>query len=356
MKKIRKYNKEYLINYALKKHLKELKRNEKRRRLKYGTISQKVKKRRAKKFIKDTNSVVHENCLAPDNFSLLHNTEEVIKYFLDAKKTLHNNIPVFFDLSSVKEMGPETLLYLCATVNDKIYTAETALKGNAPSNGELKQLFVRAGFFNFVVPESNQQKYTEDIYGEIIHKITRKKVEAELAGKVCESAIEHTFGKNPQKNMSVLPILIECMSNTREHANYGKGYDIYNWWLLAYKDPSSKITRFCILDIGVGIFGSLERKYNDKTLSGKLLRTFQPNKNMDTLKKIFEGEQISVTKRKERGRGLNHIHNLVKNDINIKNFTLISNDVIAIIDKEKVSINKLENNFYGTLFYWELIP
>ena len=334
----------------------ELKRSKKRRHIKYGAIPSRVKLNRSKKFIKNTNSIKHEEFKAPSDFSLLNNTEEVLMNFEKAKKALQNNVPVFFDISDIENIGPETLICLCALVNDKQYTSGTALKGNSPLNTSLKQMFIDAGFYNFVISKSSQRKYSKDEHGEIIHRVTREKVEAELVGGICKSAIWYTFDTGKVENLSIFPILIECMANTRNHASGGVVHEVYNWWLLAYKEPITKISKFCILDLGVGIFSSLEKKFTDNTMPSRVKRYFVPNNNADTLKRIFKGEKRTRTQKPERGLGLNRIYSLVLEDTNIKNFTMLSNDVIAIIRDKNSTVVKLSRSFPGTLYYWELIP
>ncbi len=69
---------------------------------------------------------------------------------------------------------------------------------------------------------------------------------------------------------------------------------MYNWWLLSYKEPETKITKFCFLDLGIGIFDSLEKKYNENALSALFKSLINPTDNSATLKKIFSGEYYLV--------------------------------------------------------------
>lgn len=350
--------KRFAIRQSKRKFLHEQERKIIRKKIKYNNLPAYFKKKRNTNFLKNTQSVKHQTIKITETFSLLTNTDKTINHFNSIKDNLIKNIPVYLDISEVSIMGPETLTYLCAFINEPTITHRTALKGNIPINNELKEMFNRSGFFSHVHPYNSQNNVSNDIHGELIHQITRKQVESELAAEVIKSAIKHTFNSDDITNQKVYPILIECMANTLNHAHYGQKEKIYNWWLLAYKEQETRVTKFCFLDLGVGIFGSLEQKFKENKLA-ELINWFVPSKNKTTLTKIFQrGERITSTVHLSgRGQGLNYIYRLVKEDRSIKNFTLISNDILARIGYNKPDeILKLHENFDGTMYYWELIP
>lgn len=357
MKKISFEKKQYYIKYAKKKHKHELKRKEIRKKLRYEKLGGRIKQKRAKRFIENPQAIKHETYQAPAVFSLIENPTTVISYFEKAEKTLAKNIPVEFDLSQILQMGPETLTYLCALIKEDSFHNNTPIRGNIPDNPLLREMFEKAGFYDNVVSSFSSEGDNRDIHDKLIHKITREKVESTLAGDVCRTAMKHTFNTDDFTKQNFYKILIECMANTFNHASYGKEDKVYNWWLLAYKESSTKITKFCFLDLGIGIFGSLERKYKKKKLE-EWLSWFIPNKNKETLSKIFQGEKkTSTVNLAGRGLGINNIYRLVKIDKTIKNFTLLSNDIMAKIGYNTPDdIKKIKSNFEGTMYYWELIP
>ncbi len=357
MKKIQPFKKAFIVRSAFKKHKHDLRRKDKKHLERLEKLPLLIKERRKLKFISNYQTSKHELCIAPETFSLRDDPMRVIGYFEKAREALKQDIPVFLDLSQVKQMGPETLTYLCALIKEEEFNNKTVLQGNIPINATLEQMFIRSGFYKFVLPRGNINNIENDVSGELIHRITRQKVEPELAGEVCRSSMKHTFNSDDFTKQSFYPILIECMGNTHNHANYGRRDEIYNWWLLAYKEPITQITKFCFLDLGVGIFGSLEKKYIDNKLTG-WLRWFTPENNIATLQKIFKGEKkTTATELPGRGLGLNNIFNLVKKDKTIHNFTLLSNDILATFGyNTSVNIQKIDGNFMGTLYYWELRP
>lgn len=344
------------INLGLKKARHNRERKLIRKKIRHNNLSLKIRDSRSRKFIKSPKSSVHNEYNAPEVFSLLDDPEVVIDYFEEARKSLQEGIPVKYNLENIKRMGPETLIYLCALVNEDTYTQRTALQGNTPNDPELKKMFAKAKFYNFVKSPFTSKKYEEDIFDGMIHKVTRRKVESELAGEVVKSAIMHTFGIDEVKSQPSFQILIECMSNSWNHASLDRSIEEYNWWLLAYKESESKITKFCFLDLGIGIFDSLDAKFDANAL-GAFIRFFVPKNHKDTLNKIIGGDKQTSTMLPERGRGINNIFRLASSNPTISNFTMLSNDVFARVGYNiPAEITYLSSAFGGTIYYWELIP
>lgn len=358
MKKLSTDEKEYLLICSVRKHRHEFKRKQKRRRLKKARTFSNVIKKRNTKFVKNYKSSKHKELVAPSVFSLLKDPGAVVNFFMEAKDSFARKIPVFFDLSQVTEMGPETLTYLTALVTNKNFTGEIACRGNAPASDSLRKMFRKAGFYDFLKPDREIPKeLSADINNKLIHRETHEKVESDLAGEVCLSAMQHTFKSSDFTKQNFFPILIECMANTHNHA--GGGEQIYNWWLLAYKEPNTRITKFCFLDLGVGIFGSLKKKYGEGKLPEKLVNVFKPgHSNKTILRQIFGGSKKTVTEGLQgRGQGIEHIYKKVHGDETIQNFTMMSNNVIARLGYNTSDIIKtLGTEFGGTMYYWELVP
>ena len=357
MRKLSEKQKQYLIRYAHKKHLHEIKRELIRKKKRLVKIQPKKIERRNKKFINNPKKVDHHESVAPPMFSLLNDSDFVVSFFEDANKFLHNRTPVFFDLKQVTTMGPETFTYFIARIKENDFSGMTPFMGNVPRDQKIREMFAKAGFNRYVSSKNGFREIDSDSLGSLIHMNTRNEVEPELAGKVCASAMKHTFDTDDFSNQKFYKILIECMANTRNHSNYGEPYDVYDWWLLAYKESNTKVTKFCFLDLGVGIFDSLAKKYTDNKLKWWLKEIFVPLNNQETLRRIFKGERQSSTKLPGRGYGLNNIYNLVKENETIANFTMLTNDIMAKIGYNTTDvIKKNKTNFRGTMYYWELTP
>ncbi len=325
--------------------------------MRYENLSKQVNRARVKKFVDHPQKSDHENCVAPTTFSLLNDPLIVINFFQHAKNLLRNKTPVIFDLKDVVVMGPETITYLCAFINDDSCTSNTPLQGFSPKDAKIREVFARSGFFDFVKSQNKDYNPDQEYVDKLIHRITKEQVESELAGKIVESAVHHTFGEVDPMRQKSYTMLIECMSNSWNHASPDKNIKIYNWWLLAYKEPETKITKFCFLDLGIGIFDSLEEKYKRNLLSAFFKSVINLTDNRATLVKIFSGVNRSSTKLEERGNGLYNIYKWVKSDQQIKHFTMLSNDVIAKIGYNMPdTVESLGAMFNGTMYYWELVP
>ena len=350
----------FIHRQAIRIHKHEIKRRRKRKHTRISSIPKKAKRKTKEKrnrdFIIDRDSSDHKVFTAPKVFSLRTNPIEVIDYFSEAREALQNGYPCYFDLSHIIEMGPETLTFSCAVFSDENFQQGNAIQGNVPKDKQLKKMFHEAGFYNFVHPK-RRVNYSHDLTG-TIHRFKRKQVEPETAGEICKSAMQHTYSETDPKNQKFYRILIECMANTHNHSAYGESKPSYYWWLLGYKEPQTKVTKFCFLDLGVGVFGSLEQKYKDGQLAEYIKKVFKPNRNKETLREIFAGERKTSTFNQEgRGQGLNYIYKLAKSDKHIRNFTLLSNNIMAKIAHRKTDrIEVLKSDFRGTMYYWEIVP
>jgi hypothetical protein len=363
MKRLSHKKKNYLIKHALNSHIHDLIRKEKKNRLRSDNLYFKIRRRRSEKFVRDPKSVKHEVYKADSIFSLKENPSEVINFLNQVEKTLDKSIPVKFDLSEIVSMGPETLTYFCALIKDEKFNHGTAIIGDSPKDPELKQMILRSGFYDTVSSYITSESPHKDSNNVLINSVSEQKVKSELAAKVSQSAILHTFNTdNPDKELirirnSIVIILIECMANTKNHANFDDPNEVYNWWIFAYKEPETQITKFCFLDIGVGIFESLEKKNTKGLLPDFIKNRFIPNQSDKTLSKIFNKERKSSTGQKGRGLGLFTIYDHVKKNKFIRGFTLLSNDIIAKIEYNKPDDIKIsETELNGTIYFWDLIP
>ncbi len=353
-------NNKFLIRQQLRIQKHEISRKlirKKNRRLKQIAN---LRKNRRESFLKNpaqAKKIIHK---FPRDFSLLDDPSKVIKFFSNAKKDIIRGFPVAFDLSDIENMGSETIAFALALFNEPKFLLDMPIRGNIPSKKQLKDMFESIGFWDHVQADdlrAPSPSPNEDNLNKLLHQVKKTKVEPVLATAEVQSAIKYTLNDTSVsltfKNLRV--ILIECMGNTHNHANFGEKEE-YNWWILAYKEPITKITKFCFLDLGVGIFGSLKAKHQ-KNMLERLFRMFVEGDNVETIKKIFQGERTTSSDKLGRGLGLRNIYLRVKSEKHINNFTIISNNVIAKIGYNiQDNIELLDCDFEGTLFYWEFTP
>lgn len=281
-----------------------------------------------------------QNIPAPEEFSFVENTEKTLEYFKIARKYLNKGYPINFDISQIKNLTTDAIALQIARIKDEKFHFNNTIYGNAPNEPKLKELFLQSGFYKYV-----QTKGPRHLGGsKLIHKITDNKVEPLIAKEACINGLLHTFG-NDDIFDPLYDILIEVMQNTNNHAGETRGK--YNWWLHVYNDPDTMTSKYTFLDLGIGIFDSLPVQ----TFKRKLGEIVGLKSNADLVKPLFAGEIKSRTGKPERGKGIPQVYQSSK-DKAFKSFYLISNDIK--VDMKTMNIEKLNNNFSGTLFYWEL--
>ena len=304
------------------------------RRLRRALISSeiKVRKQRGKRPIK---------LEAPANFSLLENTDEVLNFFKIARDYLMKGKSVFFDIENIGHITPESIALLSASVNDVNFVSYGNVGGNIPKFPDVKKKLSESGFFDHVKLNGAKPKKINSM---LLHIKSAKRVQETTARDLCIFGINHVF-TNFFKFQPLYEIFIECMQNTTNHAGLNTR-SLYDWWVFAYNDTISNTTHFTFLDLGVGIFQSLPMK-NYK----KIARFAGISRNVDLVDDLFAGKIKSRTMEPDRGKGIPQIKYLAEGT-NFLKFVLISNDVYT--DLKSGNSHSLNQNFKGTLFYWEL--
>lgn len=288
---------------------------------------------------------------APNLFSFINNTNEVLKYFNEARKIFKDRKNINFDISEVSELTPDTIAILVASIKDPKFIKTGSCQGNAPLNKDLNKIFTESGF-NEHISHSNGFKKSKK--GNLLHKEVDRKVAEKTAKNACILGMDHVYNTkkiNPVTypiSSSLYEILIECMSNTHNHANLSKQGEC-RWWLYVYNNPKTKSTCYSFVDLGVGIFGS-----HYTHLYKKILKIAGLKKNIDLVDDLLEGKINSrIEKDRElRGKGIPQIVKHSKNSF-YRSFYIITNNVkINLTNGER---EQLDEDFYGTFLHWELI-
>ena len=285
----------------------------------------------------------YTNHPAPLNFSFVRNTNEVLKYFVEAEKLFKKKYKLNLNIDDIDVLTPDAISLLVASINDKNFHHNSGYKGDAPKKPELKKIFKESGFYNFV--HSRGFNGTGD--GNLLHKEKHIKVMPVIAQKAALIGIRHTF-ENEEPYEPLYNILIECMSNTNNHASL-KTNENCIWWLYVYNDPVSKTTSYSFLDLGVGIFDSVVvQGYLKQLLKGTFVY-----RNINIVDELLSGKiQSRVDEDNEiRGKGIPQIVEYSKKST-FKEFYIITNDVK--INLKTTEREQLDYNFGGTLLYWEI--
>jgi hypothetical protein len=278
---------------------------------------------------------------APDDFSLINNTELTIEYFNNAHNELKKKNRILFDISHIKTLTTDAIAVQIAKIKDSKFHLNNGIIGNEPKDETLKKLFVQSGFYDYVNTRGPKPTNDKKL---LIHEITNNRVEPDIAKAACLLGLKHTF-QNEEIFEPLYDILIEVMQNTNNHAGETRG--VYDWWLHVYNHPDSFKTSYTFLDLGVGIFESLPVQ----SFKRDFLELLGLKSNLDLVPKLFAGDIKSRTARPERGKGIPQVFECSQNKT-FETFILISNDVYADLKTQNYKL--IKSPFNGTLFYWEI--
>src|SRR5260370_4592516 len=96
--------------------------------------------------------------IAPENFSFINNTEVLIRFFNDMGKLFKKGRDVFMDFSGINQLTPDALSVLVSKIKDDDFNNGMGCFGNEPEEKELKEQFVRSGFYSVVVSQKKSRE------------------------------------------------------------------------------------------------------------------------------------------------------------------------------------------------------
>ena len=344
---MKKYQKKEKYKKYNKRHSKKLfKRKQEYKKWKQGIFKKRNKKNRTGYFTVDI----------PGEFTLLSNTSVVLKKINEIRELLKNNKKTFINLKKVNKIDNGSITVLLSIMTE-YKLKHIDFNGNFPTNDNARILLLASGFFEHlsrkVVNDKLFNESSKYVYGKKNQIVTKpgKEVYPDFAKEICES-VSKTLKHKEVTSKGLYKILIELMHNTNNHANISdEGKEL--WWLTVHHDKTKSKVSFIFLDLGVGIFKSLQNKKLDSKwgLISKIVKDRQDSNN-NILEKILKGEiHKTVTELPNRGKGLNGIYEVNKRK-QIKNLYIITNDVFANIDKSEYKI--IDCKFDGTFVYWEI--
>jgi hypothetical protein len=275
----------------------------------------------------------------PDGFSIINNPEETIPFlreFIHVAKRSNLNL----NLGRVTHITIDAIAALIAAIEG---LGETRIvRGNQPQDDATRGILIQSGFFQHV---RSQHVLPAPKQGKISHEES-KKVEPLIARDLIHVGTEAVYGSS-QRCQAAYRTLIECMSNTHNHAagKYTTLGSRETWYSTVYGDVQKNRVCYAFLDTGVGIFrsvriGALRKAY----------RFLKITNDCDILRDILAGRVESSTGLRYRGKGLPSIYKLSQKG-NIKSLIIVANDVYANASTGEFKV--LTSQFPGTLLYWE---
>lgn len=288
------------------------------------------------------------NIIPNKNFSFIENVEEFVKTINILQNCLQNKQKVNIRLSKIDTMTPDAIVVLLSIL-DLFNKQSVYFTSDTPSNSPVRNMFESSGL-------------AEHLYGQIrkfakkgrnsIMNLTNNNVDSAKVRELIGEASETIWGEK-KECVGAYRVLIECMTNTIEHADIERKGK-HNWWISVFHKEEDKTVSFSILDYGMGIFKNMKTRKGEVEYNS-FFKRFKSviNTNADTLELILNGElkNSSMGQRKNRGNGLPSIKKAL--DLNqISEAIIISNDAFA--DLKQGNYKKLKNYFKGTFVYFEL--
>lgn len=350
MKKL--YQSERWKEYSLRASQKQLRRDQRKKLKRKKRIRQKARKendfgvRPAAYLTKKRHGRIE--IPAPSNFSLITNTDETIAFFTEIDDCINHHRNIFFDLSGVKEITSDAILYLLSRIDYKrTHFHGFQLSGNEPTDECCKQIFQTSGFYNYVYAVHPSLKKADP---NVFSIKSDRLADGSKAKEVCEFT-RKCLGLSDTKDIYVN--IIECMGNTKNHAY--KLTDIYKkWWLMASYHPELNKLRYTFVDNGDGIPATIRKKWHERVqqLTSVLLGDSVGRlKDSILIESALKGEfRRTQTGLPHRGKGLPKMYKTAKNK-KLDNLIIISKR--GYVNCSTDTMEELRGRFHGTLLSWE---
>lgn len=317
-------------------------------------VSQQERKIRFSQERTDTFQGKSKRLVAPSNFSLLENTEEVISFINEVDTCYSKGRNLFIVMTDVERIAYGAIIVLLSKLihfkAKKLY-----VNGNFPKNKEAKRILQESGFIEYLYKDFKYQD--EYVFNKKICTHANKIAEPALTAQIIVNASKELWGEE-RRCVGVQRVFLELMQNTNNHASKNPGEK--HWWTSFAHVKNEKEDKICFsfIDYGIGIFTSLANKREGIFLGiwEKIKSKFGNIDNAKIMEMLLHGEIHNIAKNSKnhkpyRGKGLPGIYGAMeKNDIS--NLQIISNDAYANVSKNQYF--NLNNKLKGTYVYWEL--
>jgi hypothetical protein len=188
---------------------------------------------------------------APEHFSLINNPDRCASVLHNLLDPWSNKI--FFDMEGVTKLTPDAILLLSASIRN-LSGRGIFVQGNYPLDPLANEAIRQSGFDDYFNKHARQQPHSR---GQMVCEdrldVDSKRAEAKLAKKLIDFASDQQGV--PPRLQCVYGHLVDCMTNTHEHAAIDPGTE--RWWASVFVDKDRGCDCFTFLDLGVGIFESI---------------------------------------------------------------------------------------------------
>lgn len=205
---------------------------------------------------------------------------------------------VTIDHRPLSKITPPAIIALLAhTHHAMAMKPKVRLSALLPTNDVVHQLLHESGYLKYYsIPDiPTSIPHFTGVLGHVTGRGLKKEIIAEFVrGWPVIEFVERA---------RLYEALIEAATNADEWA-YPKSSGYRNWWLLAFRKPSSSEIAFCFLDLGKGIPSTIRTRFKDNVW------LIKPSDSELICRAVMEGS-YSRTKRKNRGTGLPTLKRLI---------------------------------------------
>ncbi len=275
--------------------------------------------------------VVFEGNLDPveDDSATVANCEKI-------RQHLKNDRPVFVDISGLTGFTLAGAIYLAASLTHS--SSRSLVRGNLPANKTVASEFLESGFFSGFKLQDGRLPSPRGSW--------RRRQQHEVAAEIAEELVDFAnrgIEVEPEQARAIWQNLVECMTNTRNHATLkGETHEV-PW--IAGVWCNNGIAHFAFVDEGVGICGSTEAQSWLK-FKGLSLLGYGPDR---LIKDAFEGSLGSSTGERGRGLGLPRMRRDADAGL-LQNLCVRTGRATGRIDK--MVFRKAKEHLRGTVLTW----
>lgn len=297
----------------------------------------------------DANSNSHR-LVAPAVLSIDRNPSETLEYFSAALHTASSCLPkqsIYFDLKAIEYISADAIMYIIALVNNvkRVNRLRIRCEGNLPEASSARSVIEDVGFYEYV---SGLKPTREEDSAKRFKITSEKDVDGAVIGKICDFVNECAKSQGKLLTKRLYPIIMELMTNTRQHA-YRKesGQMNDNWYI--YAENKSDSIEFVFLDTGLGIPSTIRKNFFEK------IKVLSLANDASFIASALKGAFRTETEQSHRGKGLPEIYKDSKAG-RISELTVVSGNGKCVVgDNGIIEETLLPVSFVGTLVCWKFL-
>lgn len=284
---------------------------------------------------------------SPEHLSIINNTIETLDFFeLIHARIKRGESSLFLDLSNIKKITTDSILYLLSALNKYRFSGVSIL-GNLPNDASCRDVFIGSGFHKFVQHGTLSGPRDASVFS-IKHGL---KVEPVMSKDIISFA-KQAVPEYTTNTKCHTRIILECMANTNNHA-YRNVTEIKKWWIIAQSDKPNNSVNFTFLDNGMGIPQTIRRDFKESIRElAAMTGIVDTTRNSALILSALEGKFRTRTGLRERGLGLPAIYKMMESS-EIKDLFILSSKGLLDFRQVPPRIKELPLPFRGTLYSWK---